>query len=101
LFLNLIFASLRLKELFAKNKFSLYVKANWISTLTSMFIPTLAGSELTKRYLNFNLRIILYAMLSNLAMIMHIYTLMDYNLMKIYTPELFSIIALFNVLNTL
>jgi hypothetical protein len=66
-----------------------------------MFIPTLAGSELTKRYLNFNLRIILYAMLSNLAMIMHIYTLMDYNLMKIYTPELFSIIALFNVLNTL
>ena len=174
LLINLIFASLRIKEIFKKKKpLFFYIKINWIGTLVSIFIPTPAGSELARGYIlkkelqislkkiaigifvdravgfitlcsfslfivyffeklffyllfiigififfltiifeekinrkfndyfNYNHRILVYAFLSNLAMILHIYSLMDFNFAKSYAFELFSIISLFIVLNTI
>ena len=173
LFVNLIFASLRLKEIIGEKKLSFYIKLNWIATFVSIFLPSLVGSELTRGYMikkelqkplskiityiladkaigfislcfftiyllyfyeknifylltlisiiafiliviyeekinkifkerfNFSHKIIVYAFISNLAMIFHIYTLMDFNLVKPYTFELISVIALFIILNTI
>ena len=57
-------------------------------------------NRIFKKRFNFSHKIIIYA-LSNLAMIFHIYTLMDFNLIKPFTLELISIIALFIILNTI
>ena len=172
LFINLIFASLRIKEIVGKKNLFFFIRVNWISTFVSIFLPNLAGTELTRGYIlkkelkeplskiityifvdrvfgfmtlcfftiyllyfyeknffysllfisiivfiliviyeekiikffkkrfNFSHRIIIYAFLSNLAMIFHIYSLMDFNIIKPHTLELISIIALFIILNT-
>ena len=173
LFINLIFASLRIKEIIGEGKLSFYIKVNWIATFVAIFLPSLAGTELSRGYMlkkklqqslskiiiyifadrvigfitlcfftfyliyfyekniffflifisiiafilliiyeeninqifkkrfNFSHKIIIYAFISNLAMIFHIYTLMDFNLIKPFTLELISIIALFIILNTI
>lgn len=172
LFINLIFASLRIKEIIGDRKLLFYIKVNWIATFVAIFLPSLAGTELSRGYMlkkklqqplskiityiladriigfitlcfftfyliyfyekniffllifisiisfilliiyedtinqifikrfNFSHKIIIYAFISNLAMIFHIYTLMDFNLIRPFTLELISIIALFIILNT-
>ena len=48
LFINLIFASLRIKEIIGEGRLSFYIKVNWIATFVAIFLPSLAGTELSR-----------------------------------------------------
>ena len=51
LFINLIFASLRIKEIIGEGRLSFYIKVNWIATFVAIFLPSLAGTELSRGYM--------------------------------------------------
>ena len=99
-FITLCFFTFYLIYFYEKNIFFFLIFISIIAFILLIIYEENINRIFKKRF-NFSHKIIIYAFISNLAMIFHIYTLMDFNLIKPFTLELISIIALFIILNTI
>lgn len=99
-FLTLCFFAGFLLYYFDKEIFNFFIIFSLFIFILTIFFEKKISLKL-KSFFNFNHKVILYSLLSNLFFILHIYILIDFNISKSLVFELFAIISLFIILNTI